>query len=96
MSQVIPWIIAFLGLVSGFVFNLISAARVRKGEIRSEANIVFELESLGKQFAEMKAELKAELITMNRVVMDDHDKIVRHDEQLVTIWKRIDALNERT
>jgi hypothetical protein len=95
MAQIIPWVIAFLGLLSGFVFNVLNNARARRSDIRNEAGVAFELKSLRERFSEQFAELKSEMLSMNRLVMEDHDKIIRHEEQLLTMWKRVDGMKGR-
>lgn len=83
----LPVIISLLSLLlAGYSF----LSKTNKDNTTELTTVIVKLESIGNGVAD----IKAEIANLKNDQKEDHDKIIKMEASLQTVWKRIDELKD--
>lgn len=83
----LPVIISLLSLLlAGYSF----LSKTNKDNTTELTTVIVKLESIGNGIAD----IKAEIANLKNDQKEDHDKIIKMEASLQTVWKRIDELKD--
>lgn len=88
MSTYIPIIISIGTLLFSIYVYLTSANKSNTTELTT---VIVKLENIGNGIADIKAEINS----MKTEQKEDHDRLIKLESSVTTLWKRMDEMKEK-
>ena len=98
MSIEISYLISLIFGVSGFIGVWYGLSRNKKHDLEKDASenagVVYELKALQTSLSDFKAEIRMSIETNGRMTLENHDKLIKLEQEMKTVFVRIDELRE--
>lgn len=88
MNAYIPIIISIGTLLFSIYVYLTSANKSNTTELTT---VIVKLENIGNGIADIKAEINS----MKTEQKEDHDRLIKLESSVTTLWKRMDEMKEK-
>lgn len=88
MNMTIPIVISIITLIFSIYVYLTANNKNNTTELTT---VIVKLENIGNGIADIKAEINS----MKNEQKEDHDRLIKLESSVTTLWKRMDEIKEK-
>jgi len=88
MNMTIPIVISIITLIFSIYVYLTTNNKNNTTELTT---VIVKLENIGNGIADIKAEINS----MKNEQKEDHDRLIKLESSVTTLWKRMDEIKEK-